>query len=571
MWNDLPTLPEALLSKTWADFEPYYRDLLQRPLRADTVEEWLSDWSRLAECIYEMRSRLNVATSVNTEDEEARQRHEAFYDTIFPQAMAQEQKLKEKLLASGLQPAGFEIPLRNMRAEADLFRSENLPLLAEEQKLTQEYGRIVGAQTVVWEGQEVTLQQLRPVAQETDRERREAAWRLTIERQMADREALNALWQKLLRLRQKLAANAGKADYRAYRWQQMLRFDYTPEDCERFREAIAEVVVPLAVERYERRRQRLGLKTLRPWDLDVDVFGRSPLRPFRNAKELAAGAAQMFHQVDETLGGYFETMRREGLLDLENRKHKAPGGFCTEFTIQRRPFIFMNAVGLHEDVRTLVHEGGHVFHVFETAHLRWIHLLEVPMEFAEVASMSMEYLTLPYLEKRYGGFYSEAEANRARVDQMEDALLFWPYMAVVDGFQHWVYTHPDEALDPARCDEAWGALWQRFMVGVDWSGLEEEMKTGWHRKLHIFLEPFYYVEYGLAQLGALQVWLNSRRDAREAVGAYRRALALGGSRPLPELYRTAGARLSFAADLLREVTAAMREAMEAWDGAHREG
>ena len=568
MWNALPADPQILMTWTWTDFEPYYQDLKQRPLRAETVQAWLEDWSALDERLMELRSRLHVATAINTADEEARQRLEAFFDHIFPQAMAAEQELKQKLLASGLEPAGFEIPLRNMRAEVALFREANLPLLAEEQKLIQEYDRIVGAQTVEWEGQERTPQQMRPLQQDPDRARREAAWRRVTERQMADREALNDLWVRLFRLRQQIAHNAGFASYRDYRWQQLLRFDYTPADCARFREAIAEVVVPLAVARHTQRRRQMGVDRLRPWDIEVDPLGRPALQPFRTADELAERAAHLFARVDGTLGAYFETMRREKLLDLDNRKNKAPGGFCTEFPIQRRPFIFMNAVGIHDDVRTLVHEGGHAFHVFETTPIRLVHLLEIPMEFAEVASMSMEYLTLPYLEAAQGGFYTPEEANRARLNQMEDALLFWPFMAVVDGFQHWAYTHPEEAVDPARCDAAWGALWERFMAGVDWSGLEEEMQTGWQRKLHIYEVPFYYIEYGLAQLGALQVWRNAQRDQAQAVAAYRRALALGGSRPLPELYRTAGARFSFEAALFREVTMAMQAAMQAWENGH---
>lgn len=565
MWNALPSDPQTLITWEWKDFEPYYQDLQQRPLNAANVQAWLEDWSALDERLMELRSRLHVATAVNTADEVARQRLEAFFDHLFPRAMAAEQALKQKLLASGLEPAGFEMPLRNMRAEVALFREENLPLLAEEQKLIQEYDRILGAQTVEWEGQERTVQQMRPLLQETDRARREEAWRQVAQRQLADREALNDLWVKLFRLRQQIAHNAGFASYREYRWQQLLRFDYTPADCERFREAIAEVVVPLAVARYEQRRRQMGLPHLRPWDTEVDALGRPPLKPFNEVEELVAGTARIFARLDTTLATYFETMRRENLLDLENRKNKAPGGFCTEFAIQRRPFIFMNAVGIHDDVSTLVHESGHAFHVFETAPIRLVHLLEIPMEFAEVASMSMEYLTLPYLEAAQGGFYSAEDADRARLNQMEGALLFWPYMAVVDGFQHWAYTHPEEAVDPARCDAAWGALWERFMAGVDWSGLDDEMKTGWQRKLHIYEVPFYYVEYGLAQLGALQVWRNAQRDPAEAVAAYRRALALGGSRPLPELYRTAGARLSFEAGVFREVTAAMHAAMQTWE------
>jgi oligoendopeptidase F len=246
-------------------------------------------------------------------------------------------------------------------------------------------------------------------------------------------------------------------------------------------------------------------------------------------------------------------MRRDGLLDLANRKGKAPGGYCTGFALQNVPFIFMNAVGLHDDVQTLLHEAGHAFHVYETRHLPYYHQTYYTMEIAEVASMSMELLAAPFLTTDKGGYYNKQDAARARIEHLEGMLVFWPYMAVVDAFQHWVYTHQQDALNPVNCDAKWGELWSRFKPGVDWSGLEDVRVTGWHRKLHIFHLPFYYVDYGLAQLGAAQVWANSLTDAPGAVAAYRKALALGGTVPLPEFFKTAGAKFTFDADTLRRV------------------
>jgi oligoendopeptidase F len=489
---------------------------------------------------------------VDTTDEASKQRYDTFLDEIFPNTQAAEQKLKEKLLASGLEPDGFEIPLRNLRAEAEIFRQENLPLLTQELKLNAEYDKIVGAQTISWEGQELTLAQLHTVYQEPDRSRRERAWRLASERQLADRQATNDLWSQLLPLRVRIAENAGLADYRAYRWKQMLRFEYTPADCARFHQAIEQVVVPAARRLYEKRRQRLGVETLRPWDLEVDPLGRPPLKPYEQIEQLVSGVSAMFHQVDPQLGEYFDIMRREDLLDLENRKGKAPGGYCTEFVASQRPFIFMNGVGLHEDVQTLLHEGGHAFHVFEANPLPYIHQKKVGMEFAEVASTSMELLAPPYLSTA-GKFYSAADAARARITFIEEVICFLPYMAVVDAFQHWVYQNPQAALQAANRDACWSELWDRFIIGVDWSGLEDEKVTGWQRKLHITQSPFYYVEYGLAQLGAFQVWRNSLKDQKSAVAAYRKALALGGTASLTELYRTAGAKLIFDAENLKEI------------------
>jgi oligoendopeptidase F len=565
MLSSLPKTAQAFMQLEWSQIEPYYRELGARNLAQENVEDWLAAWTRLSELVSETQQRLYVATTVDTTDQDAEQRFKRFLDEIYPQVEAAEQVLREKLLASKLEPRGFDVPLRNMRAQAALFREANLPLLTEEHKLEIEYDKVIGAQTVQWEGKEITVTQLRPVYLDPDRSVRERAWRLASSRQLADSEAINVLWGRFMGLRGQLAANVGYPDYRTFRWQQLLRFDYSPEDCKHFHDAIEEVVVPAAERLYEHRRQRLGVSSLRPWDLDVDPLNRPALRPFERVTELEGNTESIFQRVDPQLGAHFTTMRAEGLLDLENRKGKAPGGYCTSFAAVKRPFIFMNAVGLHDDVQTLLHEGGHAFHVFESAHLPYYQQLDVGMEFAEVASMAMELLAAPYLPSVRGGFYSNGDAARAQVEHLEGLILFWPYMAVVDAFQHWVYENHDAAMNPANCDATWASLWQRFMRGVDWSGLEQEMMTGWHRKLHIHQVPFYYVEYGMAQLGAVQVWRNALGDQAGAVRDYRRALALGGTRPLPQLYTAAGARFAFDAATLRDAVSLIEQTVEKLD------
>ena len=545
MFTSLPKNPQVFIHWNWAQIKPYADHLAKRQLSQDTLESWIKDWSDLNRLISEMDSRLYVATTVNTGDKEARNRFNTFMDEIYTSSQAVDQVLKQKLLASGLQPKGFEIPLRNMRVEAEIFREENLPLLAEETKQSLEYDEIIGAQTVLWEGKEVTITQLQPVYLNQDRLLREKAWRLSMERKLADRQKLNELWGRLLALRERIAHNAGFGDYRTYRWKQLLRFDYTPENCRQFHQAIEQVVIPAARRIYAKRQKRLGLDTLRPWDLNVDPLGRDALKPYQTITEMESKVSAIFHRVDPELGEYFETMRSNGLLDLDNRKDKAPGAYCNSYETVRLPFIFANAVGLHDDVSTLLHEGGHAFHVFETVRLPYYHQLSVGMEFAEVASMAMELLSSPYLAESEGGFYSERDAARASIEHLEEAVFFWPYMAVVDGFQHWVYTEEGAAANPENCDHKWAELWQRYMGGVDWSGLDDLMVTGWQRKLHIFQVPFYYVEYGLASLGAFQVWRNALKDQGGAVAAYRRALALGGTVTLPKLYETAGAKFAF--------------------------
>ncbi len=552
MFASLPKDHRVFTNLNWSHLKPFADDLAGRSITPDNVTVWVKDWSDLNRLLSETYTRLWVATTQNTADREAKNRFNTFLDETYTRSQAANQLLKLKLLASGLLPEGFDIPVRNMRQEAEIFHEANLPRLAEEKKLVNAYDELIGAQTVTLEGKLVTTTQLHPVYLELDRARREKAWRLEMERKLSDRQKVNDLWRRLLELRGQVALQAGFTDYRAYRWKELLRFDYSPEDCSRFHQAIEQVVLPAASRMYEKRRKRLGLSSLRPWDLHVDPLGREPLHPFQDISDLEAKVSAIFHKVDPQLGEYFETMRHESLLDLDNRVDKTPGAYCTDFDMLMKPFIFENAVGIHADVSTLLHEGGHAFHVFEEAHLPYYHQLAVGMEFGEVASMGMELLASPYLVASEGGFYSEKEAARALIEHLEEAVLFLPYMAVVDAFQHWAYPHQAAAMDPNNCDRKWAELWKRYMPGVDWSGMDDIMVTGWQRKQHIFEVPFYYVEYGMASLGAFQVWARALKDQRAAVAAYRRALALGGTATLPQLYSAAGARFAFDAGALQE-------------------
>ena len=562
MFTTLPKDPQIFIQWNWSQFAPFIEDLLKRPLSSDNLDNWVMDWSDVCRIISEMFNRLLVATTLNTADRKAKNRFNAFLDEVYSPSQAVNQVLKQKLLASGLQPKGFDISLRNIRVEAEIYHEENLPLLSEEKKLVNEYDEIIGAHTVEWEDGEVTTTQLEPVYLSLQRSKREKAWRRSMERKLADRQKLNALWGTMLDVRRKIARNAGFMNYRAYRWNELLRFDYTPENCMQFHQAIEKVAVPAARRIYAKRQKQLGLDKLRPWDLNVDPLGREALKPYQTITELEDKVSTIFHRVDPELGGYFDIMRSKGLLDLDNRKGKAPGAYCNNYDMVRLPFIFENAVGLHADVATLLHESGHGFHVFEEAHLPYYHQLQVGMEFNEVASMAMELLASPYLLASEGGFYSEKEAARARIEHLEEDVIFWPYMAVVDAFQHWAYTNPAKAVNPDNCDQKWAELWQRFTIGVDWSGLDDYMVTGWQRKQHIFEVPFYYVEYGLASLGAFQVWSNALKDQKAAVAAYRRALALGGTVSLPKLYETAGARFAFDARTLQEAVSLAEQMIE---------
>ncbi len=567
---DFSTLPKTavdFVSWKWEQIEPYFADLQSRSLTKTNIRAWLLDWTRIAELMDEAYFRLYIATTVNTKDEEAEKRHRDFAENIRPKAQEAEQKLREKLLAvPDFVPEDFGVSFQKMQWQAEIFREENLPLLAEDIRLGTEHNKIIGAQTVQWEGKELTIAQLQPIYQDPDRARREKAWRLSLERQLQDKEKIDNVWIKMLTIRNQIGRNAGLPDYRAYKFKEMLRFDYTPEECLTFHQAIEEVVVPAAERVYERRRKRLGLDSVRPWDTTVDPFGRPALKPYQTIDELLNNASVVFQKVDPVLGGYFDVMRRENLLDLDNRPNKAPGAYNLPFEAAHVPFIFGNSVGIHDDVVALFHESGHAFHTFETSgklpYIQQRGEVGIPIEFAEVASMAMELLASPYMPAAAGGFYTGEEYARAMISHLEGIITFWPYMAVLDAYQHWVYTHIDEAMNPDACDATWVALWRRFMSGVDWSELDDAIKMRWRRQLHPFSYPFYYVEYGLAQLGAVQVWRNALKDQSGAVAAYRRALALGGSKPLPELYQTAGAKFAFDSQTMHTAVGLLEEQIE---------
>ncbi len=550
----------------WATVQPHVDALLAVPIDAASADDWLRQWSGLASVLAETGAQIYREVTENTADTVAEQRFEHFVGQIEPQARVAEQALKQKLLAvPGYQPAeDAALLLRRFRTETEVFRAENVAVESKLALLGNQYNKIVGGMSVEWQGEELTLPQANSRLQEPDRTAREAIWRRIMQRYLADRDAINDLYMAMLPLRRETAHNAGFDDYRALRWQQLARFDYTPDDAFVFHDAIEHAVVPLATELYQKLAGRLGVDGLRPWDTEADPYGQ-PLRPFSNADQLEEGGQRIFDQVDPVLGGYFTAMR-DGYLDLASRPNKAPGAYCNAFPVSGKPYIFMSAVGTHNDVTTLLHEGGHAFHFMESLRQPLVWNQNAPMEFCEVASMSMELLSAPYLTRAKGGFYDEAEARRALAGHLRKIVLFLPYMAVVDGFQHWVYAEAPEDVTPSDLDRVWSKLWDRFMPGIDYTGLEAEKVTGWHRKGHLYEAPFYYIEYGLAQLGALQVWRNALADQAQAVADYRRALALGYTRSLPELFAAAGARFAFDRQTVGELMTLVSRQMAALEG-----
>ncbi|MCC7478815.1 M3 family oligoendopeptidase [bacterium] len=543
-FNSLPGSGLAVLDWTWEQYAPFFSELEGRPLDSASVDAWLRDLSRISDLLYEHSSRLRNINGADTRVEENRLRLEKHQSEVLPQAFMAGQRLKEKLLASGLTPEGMQFPLRAMRAEAERYREENVALQVEESKLENEYNRISGSMSVDFEGREVTLAELRPLQMDPDRSRREAAYMAAVQRVDQDRDKLNEIWAGLVDLRVKTAANAGCANFRDYIWPLKHRFDYTPDDCYSYARSVEATVVPYLAGRMRRLAERLGVDSLRPWDVNADPLQRQPLRPFSDVSELEERCAGIFEQLDPELGQQFRLLHGEQ-LDLANRPGKAPGGWCSDYPVIKRPHIFMNSVGIHDDVQTLFHEAGHAFHGFATYNLPYSAQRSAYMEFCEVASMAMELLAGPFLTTDRGGFYSPKDAARARIEHFDRILYIWAMVAAGDAFQHWIYENPEQGRDAAQCAKVFGELWSRYFPAIDFSGIEKWRDWHWQRVLHYYVVPFYYIEYGIAQLGAIQVWQNSQKDPVSALAAYKRGLALGGTTNLPDLYSAAGIRLAF--------------------------
>jgi oligoendopeptidase F len=545
--------PGDFKDATWGEILPRFDALAADPLDVSNAASWLEEWSALEEALAEATALASIAYTTDTTNREYEAAYERFAGEIEPQVAEQRVRLSERLLALDYAPDDLAVTIRNFRNQQEIFRAENVPLRQALQKLDAEYQRITGTMTAEWDGKTIPLAQLKPYTLDPDRAVRERAFRKGFEPYEQQREALASVFDRQLELRQQIAKNAGFANFRDYVFREKNRFDYTPADCETFHDAVAAKVVPALTRRHEKRRALLGVDSLRPWDLSADPLGRPGLKPYATVDELIAGSANMLGRVSPAFGEYLEIMNREGLLDLDSREGKAPGGYCSSLDYRRRPFIFMNGAGTQDDVETLLHEGGHCIHAFEAfEHLPLTFQRYPGEEMSEVGSMAMELLAAPYLEKSEGGFYSKEDANRARIDHLESVLEGIAWIATVDAFQHWIYTHP-EGADAAARDEQWQQVKARFDPSVDWSGIEDLQVARWYRQLHIFLVPFYYIEYGLAQLGALQVWRNSLTDQAGAVAAYRQALALGNTRGLPDLYAAAGARFSFNEDVVGEL------------------
>jgi oligoendopeptidase F len=554
-------VPPNLDATRWEQIEPVVKALLDRPVRSrDELERWLLDRSEFDAACAEAEANLYIDMTCDTEDQAKQAAYTTYIETIPPQlkplSFALDKKLVEASARFPLAPDRYTVLVRDTRAEVELFRDENVPIQTELEKLSQQYQQLVGAMTVNYDGREQTLPMMMRYQESTDRAVRESSWRAVSDRRLKDAAACDDLYDDMVRLRDQMSRNAGFADFVGYAFKSKKRFDYTPQHCRQFHDAVAKAVVPFLRREDARRKRQLGLDALRPWDLGVDPRGRAPLKPFSGGVDLINKTRHVFQCLDPRLAAMFSTLgdgantkgaAGSACLDLDSRKGKAPGGYQSMRDRSRKAFIFMNAAGLHRDVETMVHEAGHAFHSMLCIDEPLVAYRHSPIEFAEVASMTMELLTMPYWGggQGPGGYYTtEEDFARAKRKQIEGSVGLLPWIATIDAFQHWVYSKP--AHSRADRTAAWLALDDRFGHELSWQGLEQHRANLWHRQLHLFGAPMYYIEYGIAQLGALGLWLRALEEGEKvAVEAYIKALSLGGSKPLPDLFKAAGLNFDF--------------------------
>lgn len=561
-------VPVDLDPAQWERLEPLLDDLSARALDdGPAVVSFMDDWAELMAVVWEHGTRANVAKAADAECPQADAAYSHWVKAIEPKLAPTQDRLRKKLLAcaylDALPSERFGPLLDKWRAAAELYCDANVPLFTELSTLATDYDKHIGAIQVELDGKTYTPPQLAKLLEDPDRPTRERCWRAEAAARLAICRPVDDIFTKQLALRQRVAENAGKGDYLDWQWQNKCRFDYSRADCADFADAIEAVCVPIVRKLNDERRAALGVETLRPWDTAVDPSGLPGLEPFAadDAQGLIDGCKTIFERVGGGLAQDFAGMKQGRNLDLVSRRGKRAGGFQASLREVREPFIFMNTAGRQEDVVVMLHEVGHALHYMWASRSDdngFVH--GCPIEFCEVASMSLELIGMPHVGVFYGG--DEAASNRARRSHLEKILRIFPWIASIDRFQHWLYEHPADAQDPAARDAAWLGLMARFGsrqggVGVDWSNLDDSHASFWQRQIHLFHHPLYYVEYGIAQLGALQLWLNYRDDPAGALGAYRGALALGGKRSLPELFEAAGLKLDFGRATLEPLIAAV--------------
>lgn len=547
-------IPQDFKITSWEDIQPFTEELLARPINSlAEYERFLDDESELDAVTSEEYTHRMVLTTRYTNNKEYEDALNYYLQNISPKMAEYADKINRKIadspFADQVKDVGFALALKGLRTQMDLFRSENIPLQIMDEELGNKSGKVRGAQTVVLDGEEMTLQKAGDRLFWQDRAKREEAWKAIQERQFQDKQEQDTIYAELVTIRQQIAKNAGFDNFRDYQFKSLRRYDYTPAHAMEFHDAIAQHVVPLVKDMVQKQADDLGLEKLRPWDGAVDPKGRAPLKAFNDVDDLIAKSTQALKNMDPVFHGTIALMRNADHLDLGSRPHKRTGGYMTGFDVKKVPFIFANATEKVRDLVTLIHEVGHAVHQVQMRDLRLQAYGRYPMEVAELASMSMELLSFD----QWNLFFDkEEDLRRAKREHLEKIIGLFLSVAQTDAFQHQVYLNP--SLTPEERNDLWVSLESRFSTGlVDWSGFEHYKRIGWHRILHIFEVPFYYIEYGIAQLGALQVWRNYKQDPKQAIEQYKNALALGYTKSIPEIYETAGVKFDFSGDMLKNL------------------
>jgi oligoendopeptidase F len=555
-------LPASFNITDWQNLEPYFRNLLDREINSkQDLEKWLEDASELEAVVSEDANWRQIRMTCDTENKELENAFTFFVMEIQPHVQSYADKLNRKLVENAftkeLVPDKYFTYLRNIKKNIELFREENIPLNSELSVMAQQYGIIAGKMTVQVEGKEYTLQQAAKFLENPNRSLREEVYRKINERRLHDKDELNKLFTSLIQKRNQVALNAEFKNYRDFRFKELGRFDYTREDCFQFHQAVKQHVMPLANEIYERKKKKLGVETLRPWDTEAEPEGINPLNPFKTGDELLQKTLHCLDEVNPFFADCLRQMQNMHRLDLESRKGKAPGGYNCPLPETGAPFIFMNAAGQMGDVTTIIHEGGHAVHSFLTHPLQLTGFKEYPMEIAEVASMSMELFSMDYWD---AFFDRKEELKRAKEYQLERVITIFPWIAIIDKFQHWVYENPTHTEEQRA--SAWMEILNEFSSTViDFSGLDEYRRYGWQRQLHLFEVPFYYIEYGIAQLGAIGLWMQFKKNKQTALNNYIKALSLGGTKTLPQLFEAAGLKFNFSPQYVSELMSFVHDEM----------
>lgn len=548
-------LPHDFVLSKWEDIEPFFNELIHKAINSkEELLFWLKSRSELDAFLEENLAWRYIRMTIDTRDEELTQSYQYFVTEIQPKLAPLDDQLNRKLLENPFlaeieKEEAYFIYIRSVKTATKLFREENVAIEAEINEKSQLFGSISGAQTIDYNGEQITMQKASSLLREPDELLRKEVFEKISKRRNQDVDQLDHLYSELIQKRHQLALNAGFNNFRDYKFQSLGRFDYSTEQCFEFHESIEKCIVPIVRIIQQNKLANLGKSAFKPWDTAVDPEGKAPLKPFTTGEELLAGTQRIFSNMDPYFRFCLDKLQEMNHLDLESKPGKAPGGYNYPLYESGAPFIFMNAVGTHRDVITMIHEGGHAVHSFISNDLELSAFKNLPSEVAELASMSMELLSMKY----WNEFYSNpVDQKRAQKEHLEDILGILPWIAQIDAFQHWVYENPTHSIEDRR--EAWIKLSLRFGTGLtDWSGYEEVVETSWQRQMHLFEVPFYYIEYGIAQLGALGIWKNSQSDFNGAVENYKKALQLGYAKSIPEIYKTAGITFDFSLKNMKEL------------------